>query len=71
MPVSFDRPLCVAQDGFTLHAATRAGAMDPKGREALLKYVLRPPISQEHVVPAPDGLVRIALKRGEEIPCRG
>jgi len=63
VPVSFDRPLCVAQDGFTLHAATRAGAMDPKGREALLKYVLRPPISQEHVVPGPDGLVRITLKR--------
>ena len=60
---SFEKPLCVAQDGFTLHAATRAGAMDPKGREALLKYVLRPPISQEHVVPGPDGLVRIALKR--------
>ena len=29
--------------GFTLHAATRAGALDLAGREALLRYVLRPP----------------------------
>ncbi len=48
----FDKPLCVALDGFppsgitkrvTLHAATRAGGQGAKGREALLKYVLRPP----------------------------
>ena len=44
--------------GFSLHAATCAGAMDPKAREALLKYVLRPPIAQERVVQGPDGLVR-------------
>ena len=36
---------------------------EPHGREALLKYVLRPPIAQERVVRGPDGLVRIALKR--------
>ena len=71
-PLSFDKPLCVALDGFTLHAATRAGALDGHGREALLKYVLRPPIAQEppfgdhearRVVRGPGGLVRIALKR--------
>ena len=62
-PLSFDKPLCVALDGFTLHAATRAGALDAHGREALLKYILRPPIAQERVVRGPDGLVRIALKR--------
>jgi hypothetical protein len=28
-------------DGFTLHAATRAGALDTAGREALLRYILR------------------------------
>ena len=38
--------LCASQDGFTLHAATRAGAMDTVGREALCKYVLRPPIAR-------------------------
>ena len=50
-------------DGFTLHAATRAGGFDARAREALLKYVLRPPIAQERVTQGPDGLVRIALKR--------
>jgi len=50
-------------DGFTVHAATRAGAMDTVGREALCKYVLRPPIAQERVTHGPDGLVRITLKR--------
>ena len=33
------------------------------GREALLRYILRPPIAQERVELRPDGLVRIALKR--------
>ena len=59
----YDKPLCASQDGFTLHAATRAGAMDTVGREALCRYVLRPPIAQERVTHGPDGLVRITLKR--------
>jgi hypothetical protein len=37
--------------------------MDTVGREALCKYVLRPPIAQERVTHGPDGLVRITLKR--------
>ena len=41
--LSFDKPLCASLDGFTLHAATRAGALDAEGREALLRYVLRGP----------------------------
>jgi hypothetical protein len=43
----YDKPLCASLDGFTLHAATRAGSLDTAGREALLRYVLHPPISQE------------------------
>jgi len=62
-PMRFERPLCVALDGFTLHAATRAGGQDAEGREALLKYVLRPVIAQERVTRGPDGLVRIGLKK--------
>jgi hypothetical protein len=62
-PVQFDKPLCASLDGFSLHAATRAGGLDLRAREALLKYVLRPPIAQERVTQGPDGLVRIALKR--------
>ena len=45
------------------NAATRAGALDAEGREALLKYVLRPPIALERVTEGPDGLVRITLKK--------
>ena len=61
--LAYDKPLCASLDGFTLHAATRAGALDSPGREALLRYVLRPPIAQERVELRPDGLVRIALKK--------
>ena len=59
----FDKPLCASLDGFTLHAATHAGALDLVGREALCKDVLRPAIAQERITHGPDGLVRIALKR--------
>jgi len=62
-PIVFERPLCVALDGFTLHAATRAGGFDDEGREALLKYILRPAVAQERVRRGPEGLVRIALKK--------
>jgi uncharacterized protein YbaR (Trm112 family) len=47
--LDYDKPLCASLDGFTLHAATRAGAFHPGGREALLRYVLRPPIAQERL----------------------
>jgi Putative transposase len=61
--LGYDKPLCASLDGFTLHAATRAGSHDIAGREALLRYVLRPPIAQERVEQRQDGLVRITLKR--------
>jgi hypothetical protein len=55
--------LCVSDDGYNLHAATIAGAADARGREALLRYILRPPIAHERIVAGPDNLVRIALKK--------
>jgi Putative transposase len=55
--------LNVTELGFSLHAATVVGAHDRAGREALCKYVLRPPIAAEHVQLLDDGLVRLALKR--------
>jgi hypothetical protein len=61
--LAYDKPLCASMDGFTLHAATRAGALDARGREALLRYVLRPPIAQDRIEQGQDGLVRIVLKR--------
>src|SRR5260221_7187292 len=62
-PLAYDKPLCASQDGFALHAATRAGALDASGREALLRYVLRPPLAQDRIEQREDGLVRILLKR--------
>jgi hypothetical protein len=56
-------PLSVADLGFSLHAATRAGAHDPRSRQALVKYILRPPVADEHLRLLPDDLVRIQLKR--------
>jgi hypothetical protein len=48
---------------YAARAATRAGALDPVGREALLRYILRPPLAQEHVELRPDGLAGITLKK--------
>ncbi|HEX7489543.1 MAG TPA: transposase, partial [Anaeromyxobacteraceae bacterium] len=61
--VQIDAPLSVSSFGFSLHAATTAGAEDDRARQALCKYVLRPPIANEHVLLLPDDLVRIMLKR--------
>jgi hypothetical protein len=61
--LAYDKPLCAPQDGFTLHAATHAGALDAAGREALLRYVLRPPVAQDKIEHRPDGLVRIVPKK--------
>jgi hypothetical protein len=38
-------------------------ALNVAGREALLRYVLRPPLAQQRLERQPDGLVCIALKR--------
>ena len=56
-------PLCVTELGFSLHAATRAGAADQRGREALVRYALRPALAQERLQLLDSGLVRIALRR--------
>jgi hypothetical protein len=61
--VEITAPLSVTEMGFSLHAATRAGADDARGREALCKYILRPPLSQERLHLLPDGLVRIELRK--------
>ena len=37
-------------------AATRAGAHDERGREALPGTVFRPPIAQDRITRGPDGL---------------
>ena len=49
--------------GFSLHAATRAAAADTRGREALVRYALRPAIAQERLQLLDSRLVRIAPRR--------
>jgi hypothetical protein len=54
----------VVQDcGFNLHAKTYAGAVDDDARARLLRYILRPPLSQERLTVLPDHRVRLTLKR--------
>ena len=61
--VDITGPLSVTEMGFSLHAATTANPDDAPGREALVRYALRPPIAQERLHLLPDELVRIELKR--------
>ncbi len=44
------------------------GGLDEVGREALLKYILRPAVALERVARGPDGLVRIRLKQCASVP---
>jgi hypothetical protein len=61
--VEVTAPLSVTEMGFSLHAGTTASAEDARGREALVRYALRPPIAQERLHILPNDLVRIELKR--------
>jgi hypothetical protein len=60
---SITGPLCATDSGFTLHAATIARRDDLRGQEALLRYVLRPPLAQSRLQTLDNGLCRITLKR--------
>jgi hypothetical protein len=56
-------PLCATDTGFSLHAATVARRDDPRGQEALLRYVLRPPLAEQRLELLDNGLCRLSLKR--------
>jgi hypothetical protein len=60
---SITGPLCATDSGFSLHAATVARRDDPAGKQALVRYVLRPPLAKDRLALLDDGLVRITLKR--------
>jgi|GEM_PF-639569 len=49
--------------GFDLHAGVVVPAGDRARLEHLCRYVMRPPIAQDSVSLAPDGRVRLALRR--------
>ncbi len=53
------KALCATEQGFSLHAATTASASDAAGREALCRYILRPPVSQDRVQLVEGDLVRL------------
>jgi hypothetical protein len=55
--------LCAQDCAFNLHAASRVAANDRAGRERLCRYVLRPPLANDHLQLCPDGSVRLELKR--------
>jgi len=55
--------LCDSADGFSLHAATAVRPDDRDGLEALLRYCLRAPFSNERLSLDPDGHVRLRLLR--------
>jgi len=59
--IEVNAPLSVAEMGFSLHAATTASADDARGREALVRYVLRPPIAQERLHILPNGVTSANL----------
>jgi hypothetical protein len=50
-------------DGFNLHASTAISADDRDGLERLLRYMGRPPISEERLSQAADGRIIVRLKK--------
>jgi len=49
--------------GFDVHAGVVASAMDRDGRERLLRYCARPPLSLERLSVTPEGLVAYRLRK--------
>ncbi len=58
-----DKPaLAVERDGFNLHAGVRIEADDDLGRERLVRYGARPPLSLDRLRRLPGGRVAYRLK---------
>jgi hypothetical protein len=55
--------LCASDSGLSLHAATIAKRDDDARKEALCRYLLRPPLAQGRVQLLESDMVRIVLKR--------
>ncbi len=60
--LGYDKPLCASLDGFTLHAATRAGGHDTAGKEALLRLSVT-------AGPAPPGRAGPRPRYGKTASC--
>jgi len=57
--------------GFSLHARTTVRADDWRGKQQLVRYILRPPVALERLHFLPDELVRIELKQVRSFSDRG
>jgi hypothetical protein len=57
-------PWVVEVNGFSVEAGVHFGALDRKGRERLLRYLLRPPIATERFSILRDGSVAYRTKYG-------
>ena len=57
------KPMCVMVEKWSLHAGVRMREGDRKGLEKLLRYVLRPPLSQERLQRLEDGRILYALRK--------
>jgi hypothetical protein len=56
------QPLCADIEGFSLHAAVRVEAHEPKRLEQLCRYITRPALSDERVQLNAAGQVELKLK---------
>lgn len=54
---------CVYKDGFSLHANVMIAGKDLKGKEKLIRYVLRPSLSKERLKKSIDGDYEYHLKK--------
>jgi hypothetical protein len=55
--------LCADADGDNLHAGVHVPAGQRGRLLSLCRYVLRPPLSQDHLDRLPDGRIRVTLKK--------
>jgi hypothetical protein len=57
------RALEAGEQGYSIHGAVRMKAADRKGREILLRYVLRPSFAEERMTRLPDGRIAYGFRR--------
>jgi hypothetical protein len=62
-PAPRKKGLEAGEQGYSIHAAVRMKAADRKGREILLRYVLRPSFAEERMIRLPDGRVAYRFRR--------
>jgi hypothetical protein len=56
-------PLCIQQNGFSIHCKTSIRALEREKLEKLLRYMARGPISNERLTLLPGRRVRVEFKR--------